>query len=165
MKNKAKKFIGKQCKILLITGQNAYWKIIGVDTIWLLTEKVEDFHRDGYSFYPWTAIENIYYRKQEKFFEHICNFTSKKKPDIWLQDFESFFSAISDRLLMIEKKDGKSVFCKILTINKKYVMIKTFDAYAQREKKEKKISYTDIFCVDFDNEYLMTYKKYMEKHI
>ncbi|HBB03515.1 TPA: hypothetical protein DCZ39_01230 [Patescibacteria group bacterium] len=82
-----------------------------------------------------------------------------------MQDFESFFSAISDRLLMIEKKDGKSVFCKILTINKKYVMIKTFDAYAQREKKEKKISYTDIFCVDFDNEYLMTYKKYMEKHI
>lgn len=159
MINKAKKLIEKQCKIHLISGQNVYWKIIGVGKIWLLTENVEDFHRDGYSFYSWTAIENIYYRNQEKFFEKICNFKQKKKPNIWLDNFESFFFTISDKLIMIEKKNGETFFWKIISMDNKIVTMKTFDGYAKREKKAKKINYKDMFCIDFDNEYLLTFKK------
>lgn len=168
MLKKAKKLIWKICKISLISKNfNEYGKILETGIIWVLVQKIEDFHIDWYCFYPWSIIENIVYNKQQKFFEEMYNELPKNEPKkldkIWLDDFESLFSQIKNKLLIIDKKNEQAFFWKIVTINPKYITIKTFDSYARREKKERKIQYKDIFCVSFDNEYLNVFEKKIEK--
>jgi len=167
MINKAKKLIGKECKIRLISEQNRYGKIIEASKIWLLVENIEDFRIDGYCFYVWEVIANIWYRQQEKFTEKIKKRKAQYQDDtidkIWIEDFSSFFYSIRHTLMMIETKRWKNIFCKIVNINEKDILVKNFDSYGKREKKEERVQYKNIFCVEFSNDYLMTFKKYMEK--
>lgn len=162
----AKKLIGKHCKIRLISGINGYGKLLGVSDIGVLIQRTEDFHVDGYCLYVWASIQKIAYGKQEQFFEKLIkeNLTSpfRKPRQKWLADFPSFFSLLHDELLMLETKKWQLFFCKIIDSDKKQLTIKDFDSYAQRAKKEVTITYTDIFCVDYQTEYLTTFKKYLK---
>lgn len=115
-------------------------------------------------YYPLNSIDRILYGKVEKKFEqmyHQYGIRYTTPLPLKINDIAQIMNQLTNRLLMIEKTNGKNIFGQIIEIQPSFCMVRCFDAYGEW-KETTKVFYSQIFSISFDNEYLRVFEKSME---
>ena len=145
--------------------------ILALSNNLVLLQNVVDFHLDGYSIIRRRDITHVWHNEFERYYKKIL----KKEglldkvglqETISLNNWPSVFHSLKriGKNIIIEKEFPdvyKFLIGKIIRINKKHVNIRYFDANGKWERGFRYAPYEEITRVQFENEYIKVFSKYL----
>jgi hypothetical protein len=140
----------------------------------VMIEESGDFSLAGIKIIPYERIKSIRHNKYDKALKHIYSeeglikFNHKIIDNTSLKNFESLFKSIKKQdfhcIIESSKKDI-NIFSigEILEVNEKSVMIKNYDGTGKIDKKPSKIPFKNIELINFNDNYSLTFRKYLKE--
>jgi len=153
--------------------------VLGFTSELLFVHFLDEFHLNGYCIVRRRDITKIRCGKDERFHQRML----KAEGIVDRVGFEATIDLGSWRLAFASLKrlqkhvsvsgedsedpvtEGGDMFFigRIVRINQKSVTLRHFDSEGWWEKRTRTVCYDDITMVDFDDEYITTYSKYLRK--
>ena len=137
----------------------------------ILLQETDDFRILGYQIIPIKTIKHVRYNENDKTYERILREEGllsevKSKYSIDLTDWNTLCNDIKQTGLTIisECEHPKyDYFCigELISVNKKSISIRYFDAAGKLDKENTKHSFNKITKISFDDHYANIFSKYV----
>lgn len=140
----------------------------------VMIEEAGDFSLAGIKIIPYERIKSIRHNKCDKVSKYIYSeeglvkFNHKIVDNTSLKNFELLFKSIKKQnfhCIVESSKKETDIFSigEILDVNEKSVIIKNYDGAGKINKKPSKILFKNIELINFNDNYSLTFRKYLKE--
>lgn len=148
--------------------------ILKVSDEFLMIQETYDFTLSGIKIIPYERISSIRHNRfdviSQKIFseEGLIKFNQKLIDNTSLKSAESLFKSIKKQnfhciIDSAKKKNDLFSIGEILEVHEKFVIIKNYDPNGKINKKPHKISFKNLEFVTFNDNYSITFRKYLKE--
>ncbi len=151
--------------------ENVHGFLLGATTELLLLHELTEFHIDGFRVLPRRDVEVASHAKAQRYRAAILR-AERQTPDasilsaVDLTGWDALLRSLKARArnVIVENERLESewfVIGEVLRVNKRSAAVRGFDALGRWDPEPTRVKYEEITSVQFENEYVNVFSKYL----